>query len=331
MMNDLNPWSSINKSSTSIPVFDKGTNQTFWWFRTEQNNVALLFSLELSNTTIPEEKKFPNLRLLKFKPFNNISGKRYLCIELIDSTQKDIFCEFCWVLINSCTNIEGEQEAVDRLFMRSWRWHSLLARGFKNILSEEKQKGLIGELYFLSNILFEHIGAKKSLQSWAGPSGSPKDFDLTPVHVEIKAKRPTSKPVISISSENQLEIISDSRLFLAVFGIYHSSKDSSMTLTNWYEMIEEKLQAFDPTLLDRFNTLMTESGFNFQDDYSEFRWEIQEIIYYEIVDDFPRIVASQIHQGVESVKYSLDMNQLKSFEIKRDSLITLIEDTNKSI
>ena len=323
-MNDLNPWSGINKPSTSIPVFDKGTNQTFWWHKTEQNNLALQFSLEMSNTTIPDENKFPNLRLIKFKPFNSVGGKRYLFIELLDSAQRNIFCEFCWVLINACTDIEDEQEAVDRLFARSWRWHSLLARGFTTILSEEKQKGLIGELYFLSNILFEHIGPKKSLQAWEGPTDSPKDFDLTPVHVEIKAKRPTSRPAISISSENQLEIISGCRLFLAVFGIYKSSKESSMTLTDWYESIEEKLHTFDPTLLDRFYMLMNDSGFNFQDDYSEFSWEIQEIIYYEILDDFPRLVSTKIPLGIEYVKYSLDMNQLKDFEIKKESILALL-------
>ena len=328
MMSDLDPWAKILKPSTSIPVFDKGTKQTFWWFKTEEKNLALLFSVELPDTNIPQEKKFPRLKLLKFSPFNDVSGKRYLSIELLDNSQKELFCQFCWVLINSCMDIDGEQEAVDRLFARSWRWHSLLSKGVKKQLSEEKQKGLIGELYFLSNILFEHLAPKRAIESWEGPTGSPKDFDLTPLHVEIKAKRPTSRPLISISSEDQLEIISDTRLFLAVFAIFPSEQEASMTLIDWYEFIEEKLYDQDPTLLDRFNTLIVETGFDFQDDYSEFSWDIKEIIYYEITDDFPRIVGSQLVDGVEKVNYSLDMNKLKDFQISKEFLIDRIHETN---
>ena len=42
-----------------------------------------------------------------------------------------------------------------------------------------------------------------ALESWQGPLGGSKDFDLKKTQIEIKAKRTISKPKIKISSEDQ--------------------------------------------------------------------------------------------------------------------------------
>ena len=61
------------------------------------------------------------------------------------------------------------------------------------------------------------ISVEFALESWQGPLGGSKDFDLRHSQVEVKAKRSASKPKIKISSEDQLEINNNSNLFLAVF------------------------------------------------------------------------------------------------------------------
>ena len=257
-------------------------------------------------------------------------GRRYLVVNLLDNNQSDIFLEFCWLLINSCIDKELEQQALDVFMKRCWRWHALLSKGSDHKLKKDQQKGLIGELYFLSEILFKKIGEKSSIDSWEGPTGASKDFDLSKLFFEIKAKRTGAKPLISISSEDQLELIPNCQLFLAVFGIDLSEESESMSLTEWCEKIEKQLIDFSPNSLEQYWALLTEAGFNINHDYSETKWTITEIIYYEVNNLFPKVVGSELSHGVENVSYSLDMNQLKDFVIEKESILNLIDEIRSS-
>ena len=40
------------------------------------------------------------------------------------------------------------------------------------------------------------------------------------------------------------------------------------------------------------------------------------------------MVGSELPAGVENVMYSLDMNQLKDFEVTKESVLELINETN---
>ena len=124
------------------------------------------------------------------------------------------------------------------------RWVNLLAGKRDNKLSNSEQKGLIGELYFLSEILINqiNISPEMALESWQGPLGGSKDFDLKKTQIEIKAKRTISKPKIKISSEDQLEENPETNLFLAVFGIDFSEERESKNLNQWCLYVSKKLK-----------------------------------------------------------------------------------------
>ena len=113
---------------------------------------------------------------------------------------------------------ETEAEALERAIGRTFRWHYLLRGGKLEVLSEEAQKGLIGEIEVLK-LLIAALGAKPALSAWTGPSGAPKDFELKADCIEVKARRGASQPFVKITSEHQLADVPDRRLWLGVLAV----------------------------------------------------------------------------------------------------------------
>ena len=48
----------------------------------------------------------------------------------------------------------------------------------------------------------------------------------------------------------------------------------------------------------------------FDQDYSDEKWDIKEIIYYEVNDEFPKLVPTKISTAITNVNYSIYMNQI---------------------
>ena len=59
------------------------------------------------------------------------------------------FNDFVLLLIDSCEKEEKESDALRVFIQRSYRWLALMKGALSKRLSDEVQKGLIGELYFL--------------------------------------------------------------------------------------------------------------------------------------------------------------------------------------
>ena len=82
-------------------------------------------------------------------------------------------------------------------------------------LKRHEQQGLIGELAFLK-VLIKSLGIKNAIDSWKGPDKLAKDFLLSSVGIEVKAKQGGLKGLVQISSEYQLDSEDLSKLFLVV-------------------------------------------------------------------------------------------------------------------
>ena len=319
---EKNPWSKIPPGKKAIPVFtDPKIKRRFLWAIDQEKNHCLLFELQKIDTIIPPKKDLPKLKGLVISEL--VSNKRFLKITLLDIQQLEIFSELCCLLINASVNEDSEQGTLSVLLRRCMRWVNLLAGKRDNKLSNSKQKGLIGELYFLSEILINqtNTSAEMALESWQGPLGGSKDFDLKKTQIEIKAKRTISKPKIKISSEDQLEENPETNLFLAVFGIDFSEEERSKDLNQWCLYVEQEIDKKNPNLISQFNNLIYEYGFDWEDDYSDSKWDIKEIVYYKVTNNFPKIVGSQLSSGIEDVSYVLDMNEIKDFEISKEEFL----------
>ena len=54
---------------------------------------------------------------------------------------------------------------------------------------------MIGELLVLESVLLPHMEASAAVTAWRGPLGSPKDFEIGRVAIEVKARRGGATPI----------------------------------------------------------------------------------------------------------------------------------------
>ena len=322
------PWARIKPNKRFPYSENENLNHDFYWYvEQKNNNPCILFKIKHDSTNFPLRNKFPKINYISFYPINQ--DFKFICVELLDKNYKDLFLVYAEDIISSSLEAEKETVALNIFIKKTWRWQYLLQKGREKKLNEEKQKGLIGELLFLNNYLISIFGEKISVDNWFGPNKASKDFEFPDFQVEVKTKRANAKPTIKISSENQLEIIQKTRLFIAVFGIVKSDNENAETLSDWCKKIEGLLlNSSDPSSMDVFINKLIEVGYNDEQDYSDEKWEIEEICFYEVNNTFPRITSNNIDPGLTEISYSIFMNQISEYKISKETLLTYLNGIN---
>ena len=240
---------------------------------------------------------------------------RILALKLLDPNQQDIFHSLCRDIISVAAGAVSEAEAVSVALMRTWRWHHLLRGGRGALLSLEEQKGLLGELLVLERLLLPHMGALTAVTAWRGPLGSPKDFEIGRVAIEVKARRGGATPSVAITSEHQLDERGVGSLFLYVVELDEAPEDATDGLTVRYvaDRVREHLYSLDPGAAGVFESLVSAAGVRPEDDYSHSQWLEGPSRVYLVTGEFPRIARSDVRPGVSYVRYTVSLDDCEPF------------------
>ena len=67
------------------------------------------------------------------------------------------------------------ENPLQKIIEQYEKWQKLLQKASDSILATNEQKGLIGELIFLKEMI-DKEGIEKTLTAWTGPEGSDQDF-----------------------------------------------------------------------------------------------------------------------------------------------------------
>ncbi len=170
-MTDANdPWSVLpppdHKTNVSSRRVDASLPWDIFWAVDVNRHCLLILQHNLSNKP---KNRLPQLRGLTVEIHAlNGSSPGLLIIRLMDHEQREIFHRLCLDIIETTRQAKSEQEAIERFIARTWRWHWLLRGGRDGRLSDEEQKGLLGELSVLRDILFAAIGVEEAIKSWTG-------------------------------------------------------------------------------------------------------------------------------------------------------------------
>jgi len=252
----------------------------------------------------------PKLRNLEIR-FQTLPGGPILYIRLKDNAQLELFETLCRDVMAAGELAETESEALERAIGRTFRWHYLLRGGKLEVLSEEAQKGLIGEIEVLK-LLIANIGAKPALTAWTGPSGAPKDFELKADCIEVKARRGASQPFVKITNEHQLADVPDRRLWLAVLAVDKVQSPHGMTLTEYVAEVTEFLERTEPSAIMDWDLHLADVGYDVLHDYSAWRWIVSAPVFHAVAEGFPRI-AAPVPLGLSSVSYALALSACTPF------------------
>lgn len=293
-----NPWISMSNNTRKRVYFE--TNLNIFWIKDTDGHYGIyfesvgkideIFNFSLKGIEITKREKEKTLNIYLFLK-NNIDWEIFfiLCKDICAASIKKL----------------NKEEAIKEIYMRLDKWKNLLSSNAKYCFSQELEKGLYGELVALKDILIPKFGVRNAIENWTGPDFDKQDFIIENYLIEVKSFTSNKGRKITISSPEQL-IFSDSQhLFLVTIELIKIS--SGQTLQN---LIDEILtnEDFDTELKNKFELKILNYGYIKELCYSDLNkyLSINKTIY-KVDEFFPRIHPSAIMQGVNNVKYKIDL------------------------
>lgn len=312
----INPWSAIEKPEADFNVRlvdDKHPLKFFWGVDAQHR---FLFAYDATISGLPQKKSLPSLAGIEVHvaPQGN-RGKLVLVVQ--DKSNWELFHALCTDLVRATESTTDETVAAVIIVRRLQRWQELLQKERRGILTPEQVKGLIGELLFLKEQLAVAFGYDAAIAAWRGPEGAPQDFAINSDAVEVKCQSGGSKPVVRISSADQLSPqLPHGYLVVYTLASQTCDEPDSLNLNALVAELRVQLAGAMAASRERFEDLLYAAGYMICDEYEELRFAVVSSKCYELNDGFPRITNAGLIPGVESVSYDVRLADCAKFQAK---------------
>ena len=255
-------------------------------------------------------------------------SEEYGTLQLIltNSRYEDIFTTLVQDIVDYLALIPEERAAISAFIVRLKRWQTFLEKNDPEGLSEIAQQGLYGELWFLRKSVFPHLELIKGLRGWTGPKGTQQDFQFPGCAVEVKTTSAKQHQKLAIASERQLD-----DTCAGIIVLLHLSLDvrqgQGETLPEIVANVRS-LVADNAIASDELENLLFEVGYLdiHTTRYDNVGYSIREHNYFKIGPDFPKIIESDLRNGVGDVRYTISVAECKRFSIPESEVILLMED-----
>ena len=270
-----------------------------------------------------EDKKFikkefqgVSIELLVYPEFKEIT------FILLDNELDDVFALFIENIYNSINELETESIVISQVLDSIAKWKKLFDRIKSTLLSEQEQKGLIGELMFISESLEYGVTNDTIIENWYGPDYYNKDFIINNKGFEIKTTT-QDRPTIKISSEQQLDKQDLNILYLIQYNL-EESKSNGFTLPELINKIRVEI-AGSFIIKSKFDEKLIQIGY-FDDDSSNYdtKYKLIEKHIYNVDDNFPKITKSTLPKGIFNSIYNIETLVLNEFKIETLNNFNLI-------
>ncbi len=268
--------------------------------------------------------KFRDIKIQRL-PDNKNPKKQFLVVLLLSNQHKDVFSTLCEDLINNVSDITKENELIKELLLRLEKWHILFEKLGRQGLSEEAQRGLYGELYFLKKFLDQSFEANFCINTWRGTERAVQDFHFSDWAVEVKTTHGKNQQKLHIANERQLDISIVPHIFL-----FHLSleirEDYGESLNQIIEDVNNILET-SPSALSVFRLKLMEAGYfdNHTEVYESAGYSIRQENIYKVTDDFPKITESMIPPGVGDLRYSIVISANENWTLNEENLFTKLQ------
>jgi hypothetical protein len=323
------PWQELKRPDRSGDVMARRVDPEhpwgFFWIRDSDNRRGLLLQCSADSAKAADPPALSGMSI-GFLLQDRRGGTGAFVLRLNEPEHADVFHALCLDMLAHAATAGTEGDAVVAIIQRAWRWHFLLRKGRDGRLSVEEQKGLMGELLFMDEVLIDTFGAAPTVDAWTGPLGAAKDFTFGAVAVEIKACRMSRGPVIRISSEFQLDEADVAALFLGVIDISSGDREGggSATLPEMVARVEARVTRDAPALLQQFQIRLLAVGYRAEDDYPE-RWSVGNLSLHVVAGTFPRLTPATIPSAVGAVRYSIPVPALREFQVDTARFIEAVQ------
>jgi hypothetical protein len=242
--------------------------------------------------------------------FKREDGQLMLSFSLVDDQLRDIFYKFCEDIIESTRlshKEEGFAPAVER-------WETWIKFFTKTVLplSENEILGLIGEIYFLHNVMIPKYGQDVSLESYIGTDRAHKDFEVHDTWYEVKSIHNGVRSV-KISSIEQLDSDLKGQLEIITFDQSTPTYENNITLNNFISGFRDSLERKWQLLFDE---KMRKVGYLEDERYDEYNYVFVGLDKFTVNDEFPKIRKHDLPTGITKASYEIDISAIQGFKVK---------------
>lgn len=231
---------------------------------------------------------------------------------LCDDEISGLFYKFCEDLSEQTKHLKEEAEGYQAIINRFFQWKKMFVSSKKQFLTEPEIMGLVGEILLLRDHLSQRIGLTKALRSWSGQELTHKDFSFDNTWIEAKAISRGAQSV-KISSLEQLD--GDNEGELAIHSLEKMSTAYDGITLN--KLVFETRELFlSNEEQDLFMAQVALQGYEFNNYYDDFVYEISSFKRYRVNSEFPKLTHRDIPAAIRKAAYEISLVEIGEFEIK---------------
>ena len=231
---------------------------------------------------------------------------------LKDDDMSGLFYKFCEDIIEQTKDLKNEKDGYNAITTRFFQWKKMFVLSKNTFLTEPEIMGMIGEILFLRGPLAEEIGLSEALKSWSGQELTHKDFSCSDKWYEVKTIS-RGNTTVRISSLEQLD--SDKNGELIVYSLEKMSPAYNGISLN--KLILETRQMFlSADDADTFLAKVAMQGYEYNNYYDEFVFEVSGLTRYKVTDQFPKLTHANVPKEITKANYDLALAEIMSFSTK---------------
>ncbi|MGB5157361.1 PD-(D/E)XK motif protein [Desulfobacterium sp. N47] len=322
-----NPWDEINPPSKDVSArrIDHTHSLDLFWARDHFGRYLFVYEFSseaesISNINLPDLVGIQTAYI----PANGSINSNRLVLLLNEQSNWELFLSLCNDLVQATRQSKTSASAVQTILRRLTRWHEFLRKNRSELLTEEKIKGLIGELLFIRNYLIPTFGSGRAIQFWQGTEGLPQDFNINNSAIEVKCQSGATSPYVRISSAEQLcPQLPEMYLFVITLGKSTPETENAINLPGLISNIRDILQSDTSSHIERFNDLLHMIGYIDSDSYLDFTYILAGEKMFQVTEGFPRICNHDIHHGIVKLSYDISLSECEPFKNRPDWMVKI--------
>jgi hypothetical protein len=243
-----------------------------------------------------------------------------LAIVLEEERLREIFAVLSADLVNAIIAEPSSASALQRCINRLCMWQGLFDRIAPEGLSEERQRGLFGELVVLDQLFLESGTLLDGVTAWIGSDSAHQDFRRRGLAVEVKASLAKRHAKIIISNEKQLDERPHDTLVLASVRL-DESEPHGLSLPNLVAQLRLRLAGDEPAARLFDERLLLADYLDVHAPLYEARcYRVAMTRWFRVEGEFPRLTEANLPAGVGDIHYSIIADDLGAWEMDEETV-----------
>lgn len=281
----------------------------------------------IKNAWLPQGFQKPRIKGISvaLKSLEKMPGSDVtLLLELQQNEAVDVFSVFVARICEELDDISKPELAVKAVVALIEKWKEFFAGG-SNILSDERQTGLYGELYVLQNFSISGVDVGKVIKAWTGSKKTSQDYEFGQVAVEVKSSAAVDATRVNITNSRQLDDTGLDHLFLSRL-LLDARQGEEHTLPGLIDLLRKNIQKNSPEANLDFEEKLLAAGYQDKhtEQYSNRTYSERELVFYKVIEGFPRLLVQNLPVGVTKVSYEIALDACHDFIIEKEKVIEAV-------